>query len=566
MSKYSHTLNFVKQVLIYDKETNEPIAVKLGVRHKFQTRKKESTVCDVPIEDWDFKTMNIVKEKAELYEDLIRDINEIKARLPHLEIQLNKGEINNIEALRKAKGEKELIKGDVLDFVFSLKPYNRVNDKLTPQTLKNLKSRSRSFVKKMPDKFLPLTFDKLQLRSSLEDMVDILYDSGIKVQTIEKYLSALDRACKERTKTDWSPFKEANLIRYKKSQSRQEVVPFQNLEQGISRIETLQDLEAYLVWLLSFTLLGINYTDIFNIDESKIAEPKYDLKPYHPNVPEYNTPLHIKFIRGKVEDRKGETKVVYIQRMINLYPTYVIMDMLKHIIKKTRPQYAYKGSDRLRIFNFKTRNDKGETTTEGDRLKDLLHSTYLKKWKKTIGNGISDTRATSMRAGKNVGVNFDELEAQLGHVARSGNVSGVFDTYFSPEQKRIDTNHIFSLMDYDVMKLIGYIIKRVKITGKPDWLPKHIVDTYDEFTATPFDFPLSLMSAEEFNEMQNLMSRHGMESYMDELGIVQYRKVPKNRYPERLKELTDKLHKLQYEHLVGPEEDESNRNYVGVDI
>ena len=568
MPEHNYTLNIIKQYAREDK-------YKIGLRVLKGKDKKEKGFLEIPIKHWDLDTMSVKPKFTELYIDTIEELNEIKARIPAYILKLNKGEVSDEDALTEVIGRQKRLDGNLLEFAKELKPKRySVKYELTESKIGRLIDRVGALERKTlkGTKYIPLTFDILQSDSNVKKIAEAMYETKLSDDSISKYMSAVDRLCSFK-KNNWTPFKKNELISYKKSVTSQYALSFKEMESALNNVDTLQDLEAYLMWLYSFCLLGLNFRDLFNIDESKVmqfeeqASLDSSFKPYHPEVQGSGEPLHIFIYRGKL--KKEDRAKAPIIRMINLHPIYEIHKMLKHIVKITRPELAYKGRDKLRIFNFKTRDDNYKEIIEGVKKSDLLRSTYYKKWIKILGYPIKHTRATSMKAGRQAGANFDELEAQLGHVI---GVSKVFPTYYSAQQKRVDTNHIFSLMKYDINQILVYTINKFKdkVKGTEYWIPKSTTKEATEwFLGSGFDLPLSLLSPEEYNEMQDLLQAQEGSSTQDEHGRIVYRKANPDKYPERLKELIDKQLKLQYTHLHGAEAFDDWKDYIsgeGIDL
>jgi hypothetical protein len=569
MPEHNYTLNIVKQYAREDK-------YKIGLRVLKGIDKKEKGFLEIPIKHWDLDTMSVKPKFTELYIDTIEELNEIKARIPAYIIKLNKGEVSDEDALIEVIGRQKRLDGNLLEFAKELKPKRySVKYVLTETKIGRILERVGALERKIlkGTKYVPLTFDKLQSKSNIKKIAEVMYESELKDDSICKYMEAVDKLCSFK-KDKWTPFKNNELISYKKSVTSQYALSFKEMESGLNNVDTLQDLEAYLMWLYSFCLLGLNFRDIFNIDENKVMQfvdpakqERQTFLPYHPEVQGSGEPLHIFIYRGKL--KKEDKKKAPIVRMINLHPIYEIHKMLKHIVKLTRPKYAYNGRDKLRIYNFKTRDDNYKEIKSGIDKSKLIGSTYYKKWIKILGYPITNTRATSMKAGRQAGANFDELEAQLGHVI---GVSKVFPTYYSAEQKRVDTNHIFSLMKYDINQILMYTINKFKdkVKGTEYWIPRSTTkEATDWFLGSGFDLPLSLLSPEEYNEMQDLLQAQEGSSFQDEHGKIAYRKANPDKYPKRLKELIDKQHKLQYTHLHGAEAFDDWKDYIsgeGIDL
>ena len=294
----------------------------------------------------------------------------------------------------------------------------------------------------------------------------------------------------------------------------------------------------------------MDLNDIVNIDESKIQQKDYKYYWYHPEI-DKTKPLHIKILRGKLKEEDAEK--VPIQRMINLFPIYLIRQMLSHLIKHNRPELAYNGRDKLKLYNFYTKDSNNEEVEGAMQNMAKLRNTYTKKWKKIFGHTIKHTRATSMQAGRKVGADFQELEAQLGHIA---NVSKVFNTYYSENQQAVDRTHIYALMEYDIMKVLITIMDmfKDKVQVINNVAVKWISDSVLQHRADPsrleYIFPLASLSPEEFKEMQDLLRKmKKVKVFNDKTGKNEIKEVRYDNYPDRLKELLSKQKESQKEHI-----------------
>lgn len=553
MPQLNYTLNIIEQRAYKGH-------VKIALRSLKGVDKKEKGFFSIPVNHWDIENKSIKKKYTEMYIDTIKELNEIKARIPAYLIRLNKGEISDENALIEIIGRQKRLDGTLLDYADTLSPKRYSQKyKLTEGKIKRMKQRINALQNKTLEgtKYFPLTFEMLQSETNVKNIAELMYESSLSDDTISKYMTSVDRMCWLK-KSKWTPFKQYELISYKKKVTRQYALSFREIESALNKVETLQDLEAYLFWLYSFCLLGLNFRDIINIDENKVMQfgetgykEQKTYHPYHPEMQNTKDPLHVFIYRGKLssEDRNKAP----IVRMINLHPIWVINKMLRHIVKLTRPEYAYTGRDKLRIFNFYTRDENYNEIQSGIDKSERIRSTYYKKWIQILGYPIKHTRATSMKAGRLAGASFDELEAQLGHVL---GVSKTFPTYYSAEQKKVDTNHIFSLMKYDINKVLLYTIRRFKdmVTKDKYWIEENVrLEVVRNFTGSGFDLPLSLLTPSEYTEMQELLMAQEDTSTQDEYGKVIYHKANPDNYPERLKNLLEKQQKLQFIHLYGAE-------------
>ena len=176
-----------------------------------------------------------------------------------------------------------------------------------------------------------------------------------------------------------------------------------DFKNGIKNIRTGQDLEATLTYLLSYCLC-IDGQDLSRIDKTRINHFDYykddgseGIKMANEYIKHQNA-FHLKdayifdrtliMNRGKQLQRKSTVK-------FNLYPIPRIFELLKLIIKKHRPDKAYKGSDPFRLYNFQTTDFESKkkwkqiTNTLTDKLK-RMSNTLLSSQRGTFASNISD--------------------------------------------------------------------------------------------------------------------------------------------------------------------------------
>ena len=171
---------------------------------------------------------------------------------------------------------------------------------------------------------------------------------------------------------------------------------------GIKNIRTGQDLEATLIFLLSYSLC-IDGQDLSRIDKTRINHLDYykgdtlEIEQANKYIKNQNS-FHLKdayildrkliMNRGKQEQRESTVK-------FNIYPIPRIFELLKLIIKEHRPDKAYKGSDPFRLYNFQTTDFEGKkkwkqiTNTVTDKLK-RMSNTLLSSQRGTFASNISD--------------------------------------------------------------------------------------------------------------------------------------------------------------------------------
>ena len=140
---------------------------------------------------------------------------------------------------------------------------------------------------------------------------------------------------------------------------------------------------------------------------------------------------------------------------INLIPILFIRDWLHYLVKINRPQYAYMGTDRLRIFNFKTLTSKGKDDMEGEAKKKAIADTYRDKTQRMFGGTLQQTRHTVTAQGQENGLSTSELNAQLGHAAK-GSIRHYMKTHQIPK----DVNHIHIIKEFGILKILKAVVTK----------------------------------------------------------------------------------------------------------
>ena len=88
--------------------------------------------------------------------------------------------------------------------------------------------------------------------------------------------------------------------------------------------------------------------------------------------------IHLKFFRNKSK--------IPMTICINLLSILFIKDWLHYLVKINRPEHAYTGSNRLRIYNFKTLTAASKDDIEGDAKKKSIIDTYRDKKAGCLGD------------------------------------------------------------------------------------------------------------------------------------------------------------------------------------
>ena len=130
---------------------------------------------------------------------------------------------------------------------------------------------------------------------------------------------------------------------------------------------------------------------------------------------------------------------------------------LKQLIKEEYPQYAYQGNDKLRLFNFTTKDVHYQPDEEGIKNWEAIKDTLSKKIKNITGEGLNNARHTFTSYAEATGISDDDQRKLIGQRAK-----GALSHYQSRSQIKMDLNHIQVLDEIKILKItkgffdIGY--------------------------------------------------------------------------------------------------------------
>lgn len=236
-----------------------------------------------------------------------------------------------------------------------------------------------------------------------------------------------------------------------------------DFKMGINNIDTIGQLEAYLLWLYSFMLKGLTGIDIPNIDEDCLSFKSIskEINHYHiigdfiqaKNNNSSTSKVHWRSIRSK--------RGVRINGLYNLFPILFVRDWLHYCINLSHPQFAYKGEDRIKVFNFYTKDKKNNDIPKGVDKWNTLRDTYYDQYKKILeGKGsLHNTRHTFTHIMERLGLSDSEQKKAIGH-KRSSKDS--IESYKSklPIEVKEDLNQMEVFRKFDVIGCVELLLKR----------------------------------------------------------------------------------------------------------
>ena len=420
----------------------------LYVRYKFGNIKNSASNKSTPIKlfphDWDKSKRHLIKKLQidEAYVDECRWIDEFYTTIKGIQIDMDKGVMSLDTAWRLIFNRNR--KGDIREFLNNhpkLDTGGQRNKYLTFLT---------SIEKHLPNKFKPLTFASIQDDVSINKIASLLKQGNLKPQTIGDYMKMLDYVTREAKLKAQSPFKTNGLIPTHGAVNKRPRT-YVDIMQGLNKIKTRKDYLAVNFWLYSLCLRGLNGTDICCLSEDWIGSGTYEDAFYPDHIIDpiafgnLSEKTHLDRKRGKSLNNSNMTI------LLNLLPTYLLHQSLKQLIKEEYPQYSYKGKDKLRLFNFTTKDKNYQEDKDGKSKWTLIKDTISPKTSRILGEGINNARHTFTSTAESLGtISDDDQRKMLGQKAK-----GALSHYQSPAQMRIDLNHIQTLDDMKILSIVN---------------------------------------------------------------------------------------------------------------
>ena len=542
---------------------------RLYLYHKYGSGKKtlRFTPINIPMVAWNKKKQEIKQEYQEKYIEYVEWLNNYTSQKPSILIDLHKSKINHLQAFDRLLN---IIKdGDVLDTFekfCNIKKRNRKGERITRDAIKKHIKHINAVQTALYDlgaiQYQKLRWSHLQLSSHHISTIEELLENhkGANDDTKNRYLESLNYASfVNPNTTDAKPF----VHKYEgadDSQTEQAKALTRNeLSEGIKKIGTnTYFLEAYLFWLLSFSLRGVDGCDIAIMDKSWLVDEKgnnispNDIMHYIPNYSKlvnkytFDADSNFKDVkhlldklpnRFKATDKKAyirgyrtktSKKKVGIRILFNHYPTLIIHRLLKHMISINRPHLLYKGDDALKLYSFDYFSDEGKKQWKN------LQGTYTEELKKMCGvNGkLKHTRHTfTTELNEVYGGNGAErlLSVSLGHRKKK-----LIEHYVNVPQYKMDILQIEVLKSYELNKILKVLIKRCsKQTFQYRGLEQPLINTegikpmVNKNELEALEIPLSYWSWRKEEEYERLMKKESdvVIEDVDDKGNFVYGKI-----------------------------------------
>ena len=464
---------------VTNKPQNENAIVTLSLNYKYDKVKRTPTAIRIPFATWDSKARRI--KELNRYKHLNLDeynnlLRVYQGRISYAKTEVQEGNMTYATAFDYIlKTDKEEVLWDYLKPKYwrnSTKAVNKHSDRLRAMEGYLLTTKLKDCV--------PLSFRMMADNTLVTKLADAIKDNPkTSTNTSHDYLSTLNAIC-HRQKKDNKPFTRLDLLPSKEDNYGSNPIPPKAIGLALNRINSKQQYEAVIYWLYMFCLTGIDAVDICNTSEDNFD--KDDLKHikengllhYHPEslfrkeLKQYNRKLYRIGKRTKNKQNIGGT-------MFNLFPTLLLHKVLKKLIQETHSEYAYKGTDCIRLFNFMTRDKNGRLLESGDVKWRAYRGVMSKNLKKLgMGSGLKQVRDTFTMAGEEIGVSKQMLQEYLGHKNKRETITH----YRSPSQIQKDIYHSRIIESYTILNITGLVIQFGEAKG---YLPTN--NEYDSFGA-----------------------------------------------------------------------------------
>jgi hypothetical protein len=439
----NHNFIFTTNSLNADSKGNYSIYI----QYKFKKFKKSKvTPIKIPEQSWD-KNNNWIKGSHEKKLEIEREaLNRLKDRLKHVRYSMAEGKMTIDEGFNFIlnKTNDELL----TDFIKSLKPKLKLAQSTIDKHKMNLNALEGLFERLGYKDLQGLTFVHLNSLDNVKEITRIIKEEGgYKQNTVAGYLKTLDKMTDLNKSPMLKPFSVNKLIPTEIAGDNTAVF-FAEIMEGLNNVRTLHQFTAFLWWLYSLCLMGMDGKDIALLSEDHLCEPvnpDLDLEDYFPTAGAHYKNHFVNRTHVKVKRSKTDVKFTM---MVNLFPTLMIRDILYRLIKATQPEIAYEGEDRLRLFNFDVNTNVGAT-----KWLDIRKS-WSDAQRKCFGFTTQQARHTITKVGQDLGASQADLNAQLGHKEQS-----VMRHYLSEDQTRLDVLQTHILEEYGILEILKIVFE-----------------------------------------------------------------------------------------------------------
>ena len=523
------------------------LSVKIRIKIN-NTKREQKTGVEVKPEDWHFEQGQFKTKSVSKYAESNKYLREIGDRIDSVKTSLLKGLISVDTAFDELMG-RNLKEGSILDFVKAYKPDGITKGQTISKHITNIRAIESRLLRDGNKSLVPITFDHLRDLNVIEKLSKSITTAQLKQNTMASYQKSLNWVATKAKLPNPKPITSAGLLISEKATRKNQPIDSNSLVLGFNQINTIHQFEALLFWLYSFCLCGLDGIDICRLDEKKIITEGFtgDLSDFIPEADvlgrkDLAKPLHVHLNRSKTR-RQGTDSGVDAVFLINLFPTLQIHKLLKNVM--AHQLYAYKGKDKLRLFNFDIE------TPEGLKKWVDLRTSYRQAIADRVGTTTQRARHTITYEGGKIGVSRDKLDELLNH-----KINDVMAHYKDKSQLEADIAHTHILQNYSILKVFGDLIEMFKdrtsiVEDKVvRWIPEDMLDSTN-YSRKKKNTPLYIhqtlklgyltsFTREEEVRYQTLMQEAAKGIVVIKDGKAVETEPDESKYPKELKDLIEK--------------------------
>lgn len=551
--------NFSLGLLSRDKKKpgEKEVSVYLFYSHG-KKHSQVSTKVKIPKGSWNDKKKEIDIEKYPYLIEQQNTLLHIWKNKFSIHEKLKKGEISRITAFEEIT---ERVPNESLrDFYVKYNTKAKRVEKTTyNQRLGLIDAIENKLIALGHKQFVPITFEHLSDTNTLERLYLIIKNEfSLNSNGIYEYTKRLDEFYNKRFPKA-SPFSK-NDFRPSYDDPDRTGVEYEDLLNSMYNINTLQDLETYLMYLYSICMRGLNGIDIFKMrDDDFVGEteqhflPNLDVNNYDALRETYSQMLVYEKVRGKRKNKTSKKMKI----LANLYPTNHIRTWLQWCIEINRPAYKREENQTYSLFRKFDDNEVSKV------WQNNLRQTYTDKCTKIIGKSFGSARHTFLQAGTNIGIPSSRLEASVGQRVKEYRGQGrSLGNYVKVPENEL---HLIQAEIFDEVGIIDIFFTLVEIMkdrtpickSAESYLPPFLeFEEIDELMKEKNKVTISGWSYLEEFKLNRMMQKHLAKEHFQALRKKVIKKVDgktyggtlgkdfKLPYSTELKELVDKKQKL----------------------
>ena len=551
--------NFSLGLLSRDKKkpSEKEVSVYLFYSHG-KKHSQVSTKVKIPRGSWNDKKKEIDIEKYPYLIEQQNTLLHIWKNKFTIHEKLKKGEISRITAFEEIT---ERVPDESLrDFYVKYNTKAKRVEKTTyNQRLGLIDAIENKLTTLGHKQFVPITFEHLSDTNTLERLYLIIKNEfGLGNNGVYEYTKRLDEFYNKRFPKA-SPFSK-NDFRPSYDDPDRTGVEYEDLLNSMYNINTLQDLETYLMYLYSICMRGLNGIDIFKMrDDDFIGEteqhflPNLDVNNYDGLRETYSQMLVYEKVRGKRKNKTSKKMKI----LANLYPTNHIRTWLQWCIEINRPKYQREENQAYSLFR-KFDDDEVSKVWQNN-----LRQTYTDKCTKIIGKSFGSARHTFLQAGTNIGIPSSRLEASVGQRVKEYRGQGrSLGNYVKVPENEL---HLIQAEIFDEVGIIDIFFTLVEIMkdrtptckSSESYLPPFLeFEEIDKLMKEKNKVTISGWSYLEEFKLNRMMQKHLAKEHFQALRKKVIKKVGSKEYAgtlgkdfklpytTELKELVDKKQKL----------------------